>query len=617
MKLSQPFIRLPRQFDVARLQAEVAQFAEHEWQRHPNGFPGNSALRLISVDGGQTDSCAGRMLPTAQLQRCPYIRQVLSSFGVVWSRSRLMRLAPGASVPEHSDTNYHWFNRVRVHIPVTTEPEVAFHCDGQTVHMAAGDAWIFDNWRRHSVYNGGTRDRVHLVADTAGNAAFWRLAGGAAPAFVRFHPQGEALLHCERYNVAAVMPPAEVEHLSFDLLADLRRPQSSEERAAYAQFGSLVTSFCREWRALWSVYADTPDGWPNFQRLHALALDELERVPTGLTCASNGADAVEVFRLRVLLYAFYADGAAAVAEPDRTLAAASPPPAAARAPARSATGPALERPVFIIAAPRSGSTLVFETLAQAPGLFSLGGEMHGVVERLPQLHPAAAGSNRLTAAHADAAVRSHILAELGARLRDRDGRPLEGNGRFLEKTPKNALRVPFFDALFPDALFVFLWRDPRENLSSIIEAWRSGGWITYPDLPGWDGPWSMLLPPDWQALRGQPLEQVAAYQWSSANRIALDDLERLPPARWTSLGYAEFLADPAGAVRRICDFAGLPADDRLAAYLARPLPLSQHTLTPPDPDKWRANQAAVERVLQQVEPVAARLRRLAAAAGAP
>ena len=29
-------------------------------------------------------------------------------------------------------------------------------------------------------------------------------------------------------------------------------------------------------------------------------------------------------------------------------------------------------------------------------------------------------------------------------------------------------------AAFPDALFIFLWRDPRENLSSIIEAWRAG-----------------------------------------------------------------------------------------------------------------------------------------------
>jgi hypothetical protein len=38
-------------------------------------------------------------------------------------------------------------------------------------------------------------------------------------------------------------------------------------------------------------------------------------------------------------------------------------------------------------------------------------------------------------------------------------------------------------------------------------------------------------------------------------------------------------------------------DDRLEAYLAKPLPLSRHTQTKPDPDKWKQNAAEIERVL--------------------
>ncbi len=52
---------------------------------------------------------------------------------------------------------------------------------------------------------------------------------------------------------------------------------------------------------------------------------------------------------------------------------------------------------------------------------------------------------------------------------------------------------------------MFLWRDPRENISSIMEAWRSGQWRTYPELEGFDGPWSMLLPPGWRAMNGRPV----------------------------------------------------------------------------------------------------------------
>ena len=176
MRLPQPFIRLPLRFDTDRMRAEVAALPASAWASHPNDIAGNSSLRLISVDGGDNDAVDGVMLPTAQLRSSPYIAQVLASFGVVWGRSRLMRLAPGAEVPQHSDINYHWFTRVRLHVPVITRPEVRFFCGEDAVHMAAGEAWLFDNWRPHRVINPTPHERIHLVADTSGTAAFWQFA---------------------------------------------------------------------------------------------------------------------------------------------------------------------------------------------------------------------------------------------------------------------------------------------------------------------------------------------------------------------------------------------------------------------------------------------------------
>ena len=175
MRLPRPFYRLPVRFDVERLRAEVGRLPDSAWVPHPNGIEGNSSVRLISVDGGENDAVAGRMLPTPHLLATPYIRQLLASFGVVWSRSRLMRLAPGAAVPLHADIDHHWFSRVRVHIPVQTHPDVAFQCGDERVHMAAGEAWLFDNWRLHRVDNPTSTERIHLVADTSGTALFWRL----------------------------------------------------------------------------------------------------------------------------------------------------------------------------------------------------------------------------------------------------------------------------------------------------------------------------------------------------------------------------------------------------------------------------------------------------------
>ena len=174
MRLPRPFYRLPVRFDAARLQAELEALPDTAWARHPKEFEGNASIRLISVDGAENDGMRGVMRPTPHLQACPYVRQVLASFGVVWSRSRFMRLSARSNVPEHADTSYHWFHRVRLHIPVITWPEVTFSCGDESVHMAAGEAWLFDNWRRHSVVNPTDHDRVHLVADTFGNSRFWQ-----------------------------------------------------------------------------------------------------------------------------------------------------------------------------------------------------------------------------------------------------------------------------------------------------------------------------------------------------------------------------------------------------------------------------------------------------------
>ena len=278
-----------------------------------------------------------------------------------------------------------------------------------------------------------------------------------------------------------------------------------------------------------------------------------------------------------------------------------------------------DRPVMIVSAPRAGSTLLYETLAHARGLWTIGGESHAVIESFPELRPEARGydSHRLDAADATAertrALRERFLAE----LRDRDGRrwrelPPDGRPeqvRFLEKTPRNSLRVSFLDAVFPDARFVFLHRDPRENVASIIEAWRAPGfWQWRGDLPGWDREeWCMLLPPGWRSLVGRPLEEIAAHQWRASVQTALDDLAALPPERWMPLDFGDLVANATRAVRRVCAFAEIEVDDRLARVLERSLAPSSSVVTPPNPEKWRKNAAAIDSVLPSLEPVARRL----------
>jgi len=282
----------------------------------------------------------------------------------------------------------------------------------------------------------------------------------------------------------------------------------------------------------------------------------------------------------------------------------------------------LSAPVFILAPPRSGSTLLFETLSHCAGLWTLGDEGHGIIEEHPSLtpRPFSDQSNRLTAGDLNEGLAAQIRQTFLDTVRDRNGRrPDAGVGelRLLEKTPKNILRIPFFLELFPDAKFIYLYRDARENISSIIDGWRSGRFRTYLDKQTPHGLWSFLLPPDWSAYRNRPLADIAAFQWQACHDYAMRDLAALPPQRWCALNFQSFLNDTEAQVEELCRFMGVSMDMRLREYCRNKLPPSRYTLTPPAASKWQRNARELAPLMAEAAQVAARINAFTAGLSLP
>ena len=265
MKLPRPFIQLPLLFDAGVLAAEIEALGEGVWRDHPQKFPGNSMLPLLAVDGEPAnESFAGTMAPTPELLRCPYLMQVMASFGATLGRTRLMRLAGQAEVTPHVDQGYYWAERVRVHVPIVTQPTVRFECGDAAINMAAGECWIFDTWRNRNVINDASQSRIHLVADTVGGEAFWNLVAagrgheadrtGWQPA--RIAPSAAPVeLVLEHYNIPQAMSPWEANYHMRRLLDDAD-PHDPALPAAHAQ----VERFFQAWRGLWARYADSGEG---------------------------------------------------------------------------------------------------------------------------------------------------------------------------------------------------------------------------------------------------------------------------------------------------------------------------------------------------------------------
>lgn len=593
MKLPVPFIQLPLLFDAEVLAAEIDALDDALWQPHPSGLPGNTALPLVAAGGepSRGDLLMGKMSPTPALSRCRYMQQVLGSLGSVLGRVRLMRLEPGAEVAPHVDTNHYWKERVRVHIPIVTDPSVQFICGDARIHMGVGECWIFDTWRLHRVINPSTRARVHLVVDTVGSTAFGKLINAGC-----HHTQAK-----DGWNPRMVAPDrhSSAGGLMFESV-NLMSPMSYWELREHVMFllgecsehpllpviRHYANEFVMDWRTLWFRHGADPEGLTEFRQLLTEFLAHMRRFGSDVLLSNHTQLASAINGLL----------GQAVREPeDLGLGEEASRAPTVRGAATLHEDYQFDRPVFIVSPPRSGSSLLFETLAQSPSAWTIGGESHGIIEgktAFGVLGAAARGydSNRLEAHDATPDVIAALRERFRRRAFDRHGEKTSGRIRLLEKTPKNALRIPFLAKVFPDALFVYLYRDPREVLASMMEAWESGGFRTYPQLPGWKGlPWSMVLTPGWRELIDQPLPDIVSAQWRTVTEILLDDLAALSSDRWVATRYDRLLADPDAEIRKVC--ASLDFEwDRVLGHSLR---IADHTVSLPRREKWRQREREI------------------------
>jgi hypothetical protein len=267
IRLDRPLLRLPRRYCANTLAEQVAALPASAWLPHPGRLPGNDAVPLITPGGAISNDFAGPMAPTEHLRACPYILQIMADLGAVWGRSRLMGVAAGADVPEHVDVGYYWRTHLRVHVPIVTEPDVSFTVGGETVHMAAGECWVFDTFQMHRVRNGGVAKRIHLVLDTVGGETLWDLAAAAAegadePVLVPPRTADFAdRIAFEQVNLPTIMSGWEI-RCHIDYLLGLATPGPQLGPVA-----ARLERFANGWMAAWAEHGAAPAGVPAYQRL--------------------------------------------------------------------------------------------------------------------------------------------------------------------------------------------------------------------------------------------------------------------------------------------------------------------------------------------------------------
>lgn len=257
-------------------------------------------------------------------------------------------------------------------------------------------------------------------------------------------------------------------------------------------------------------------------------------------------------------------------------------------------------PLFLVGAPRSGTSLLYKALCLHPAA----GYISNWVRRFPAL-PQVAALNRV-ARRMPATQRSVWFGDdanayvYGRRrsLADRvfpmpvEGEPLlarcglsedvappvpapateqalrrafttlaafGGGQQVICKRIANNRRIPQLRAAFPGARFVELVRDGRAVAYSLS---RVDWW---PDSVVW---WYGATPRDWAAQGGDPWE-LCARSWVRELGAIENGLASVPPEGRMRITYEEFTADPVAVLERVARFSGLPHSTAWVAALGR------------------------------------------------
>jgi hypothetical protein len=231
----------------------------------------------------------------------------------------------------------------------------------------------------------------------------------------------------------------------------------------------------------------------------------------------------------------------------------------------------VKHPVFIVGCSRSGTTLFAEIFGQRPDACNV---MDASQVWDLRYYDKSADDHR-DENDANFWEISRIRSSLAIRLL------FSGRKRLVNKNNQNSVRLRYLKSAFPDAFIIHVVRDARpvvlSNMSR-VEKDRCRRGFPFGRFP---------KPVAWRAYMDKPVVEQFAHQWSDITaEIRKDGPSLFGPGQYAEIKFEEFCADPAGTIRRLDRFCGLPEVDRAASAIT--------SIGTGDSDAWTSRLPAAD-----------------------
>lgn len=173
-------IKLPFVFDTDKMLAEFNTLDLDNFEYYnviPLRAPAHMVDPTIPFPQPSNDYADGswtNWLDTSYLKNSPYLMSVIDTFrkNTTVTLVRLLRLAPGSIVKEHTDPTLGLEiekSVIRLTIPILNNDKVTFFLNGIPVPMKQGECWYLRLTDPHKITNFGETERINLTIDMIPN----------------------------------------------------------------------------------------------------------------------------------------------------------------------------------------------------------------------------------------------------------------------------------------------------------------------------------------------------------------------------------------------------------------------------------------------------------------